>query len=415
MTSSKTPDDPVVLAEYGSALVYLDADQERVLRRLAQGRITIAPGDVTNTWRITASSYVGTLVTPDVRILIIPKVTTANLFYLLEAGGDPVKVGPAAFDYDTTRDLIPSFATFYARHLEKVLSRGVSRAYAEIQERLPGIRGRVDLPAQLRLAGVPIPTECRFDEYTADIRLNRILRGAAARLLRLPGVTQSTRQALQRLVGLLAESGPCTPADLAGPTVFTRLNEHYRSAERLARMVLGNETLLGSTGSAAAGVFLIDMNKVFEQFVAARLSRYLSGRVAVCPQHRTTLDHAGRVQIRPDLVFKSAAGQVVYVADTKYKINADGYGREADYYQILAYATALDMAEGMLIYCQRDGAVPPREIEVGQLKTRLVTVAIGLSGTREGLEQSLAELAEHIHERAELRVSTLLPSIHPAQ
>ena len=153
MTNSEKHDDPVVLAEYGSALVHLDAAQERVLRRLAQGRITIAPGDVSNTWRVTASSYVGTLVTPDLRILIIPKVTTANLFYLLEAGGDPVDVGPAVFDYDTTRDLIPSFATFYARHLENALTRGVPRAYAEMQERLPGIRGRIDLPAQAATRG----------------------------------------------------------------------------------------------------------------------------------------------------------------------------------------------------------------------------------------------------------------------
>ena len=392
----KTPDDPVVLAEYESALVHLDAAQERVLRRLARGRIAIQPTDATNTWRVTASSYVGTIVTPDLRILIVPKVATANLFYLLEAGGNPVDVGPAAFDYDTTHDLIPSFATFYARHLEKALTRGVPRAYAEAQERLPGIRGRVDLPAQRRLAGVPIPTECRFDEYTADIQLNRILCGAALHLLRLPGVTVSTRQVLQRLIGMLDESGPRTPSDLAGPTVFTRLNEHCRPAERLARMVLGNETLLGSTGLAGAGVFLIDMNKAFEAFVAARLSRYLSGRLTVCPQQSGPLDLQGSVGIRPNLVFKRRLGKVVYVADTKYKISADGYGRDADYYQILAYATALDVQEGMLIYCQRDGSVPPREIQVGKLGTRLVTLAIGLNGTPKDVEQRLLELAGDI-------------------
>jgi 5-methylcytosine-specific restriction enzyme subunit McrC len=393
--NSKTPDDPVVLAEYESTLVYLNADQERALRRIAQGRIAVSPGDATNTWRITASSHVGTIVTPDLRILIVPKVTTANLFYLLEAGGSPVDVGPAIFDYDTTHDLIPSFATFYARHLEKALTRGVPHAYAEVQERLQGIRGRVDLSAQRRLAGVPVPTECRFDEYTADIRLNRILRGAAQRLLRLPGVTVSTRQALQRLVSTLGESSPCTSADLVRPIVFTRLNEHCQSAERIARMVLGNETLLASAGSAGAGVFLIDMNKVFEVFVAARLSRHLSGRLTVCPQHTRPLDLDGNVAIRPDLVFKRGA-DVVYVADTKYKISTDGYGRDADYYQILAYATALDVPEGMLIYCQRDGSVPPRGIKVGKLGTRLVALAIGLSGTPEDVEQRLLELADDI-------------------
>ncbi len=92
----------------------------------------------------------GTIVTPDVRILIKAKIETANLFYLLEVGGQPLDVGPAVIDYETTGDLIPSFATFYVRHLETALTRGVPRAYRETQERLAGIRGRVDLPAQLR-------------------------------------------------------------------------------------------------------------------------------------------------------------------------------------------------------------------------------------------------------------------------
>jgi 5-methylcytosine-specific restriction enzyme subunit McrC len=172
-------------------------------------------------------------------------------------------------------------------------------------------------------------------------------------------------------------------------------------------MVLGNETLRGSVGSVGAGVFLIDMNKVFEVFVAARLSRYLSGRLTACPQQTGPLGLDGRVKIRPDLVFKREADEVVYVADTKYKISADGYGRDTDYYQILAYATALDVPEGMLIYCQRDGSVPPREIEVGKLRTRLVTLAIGLSGTPKDVEQRLLELAGHIAARAELQAQQM--------
>jgi 5-methylcytosine-specific restriction enzyme subunit McrC len=254
---------------------------------------------------------------------------------------------------------------------------------------------------------VLIPTECRFDEYTADIRLNRILRGAALHLLRLPGVTVSTRQALQRLASMLDESGSCTTADLTVPVVFTRLNQHCRPAERLARMILGNETLRGSVGSAGAGVFLIDMNKAFEVFVAARLSRYLTGCVTVCPQQSGPLDLEGSVGIRPDLVFKRKADQVVYVADTKYKISADGYGRDADYYQILAYATALDVPEGMLIYCQRDGSVPPREITVGKLRTRLATLAIGLNGTPKDVDQGLLELAGHIATRVEFQAQRM--------
>jgi hypothetical protein len=85
------------------------------------------------------------------------------------------------------------------------------------------------------------------------------------------------------------------------------------------------------------------------------------------------------------------------------KITADGFGRDVDCYQILAYASALNVPEGMLIYCQRDGSVPPREIEVGRLRTRLVTWALGLSGTPNGVEHRLRELAGQIANRIESR------------
>lgn len=113
--SLKITDRPVVLAEYESATLRLTADQARILRRLVREKVSVLPGGATE-WHVKASHYVGTVVTPDVRILITPKVSTANLFYLLEASGNPVDIGPAVFDYDKTRDLIPSFATFYARH-----------------------------------------------------------------------------------------------------------------------------------------------------------------------------------------------------------------------------------------------------------------------------------------------------------
>jgi 5-methylcytosine-specific restriction enzyme subunit McrC len=189
-----------------------------------------------------------------VRILIKPKVGAASLFYLLEAGGRPLDIGPSVFDYGETGDLVPAFATFYARHLETAFTRGVPRSYREVWERQAGIRGRVYLPAQRRLAGLPPPAECRCDDYTADIPLNRVLRAAAACLLRFPGVTIPTRQALQRLAARLEEAGPCTAADLRQATLFTRLNEHCRPAEHLARMVMGGTSLLHDAGTAGAAV-----------------------------------------------------------------------------------------------------------------------------------------------------------------
>ena len=108
-------------------------------------------------------------------------------------------------------------------------------------------------PPRSASSACPLPAECRFDEYTADIPLNRILRGAAVRLLRLPGVTIPTRQALQRLAAQLGEAGLPRSADLQSQTVFTRLNEYCLPAEHLARMILGNSSLIDAAGPGIPG------------------------------------------------------------------------------------------------------------------------------------------------------------------
>ena len=82
-----------------------------------------------------------------------------------------------------------------------------------------------------------------------------------------------------------------------------------------------------------------------------RLRRALRGRLEVKSQHPDKLDEERRLTIKPDLVFRSG-GSPRFVADIKYKLTDEAAGgRHADYYQLLAYTTALDLPEGVLIYC----------------------------------------------------------------
>ena len=58
------------------------------------------------------------------------------------------------------------------------------------------------------------------------------------------------------------------------------------------------------------------------------------------------------------------------------------------------------MPEGLLIYCQHDGSLPPRQIAVRNLGTLLATWAVHLGGTPGHVEGQLQELAQHIAARA---------------
>ena len=114
--------------------------------------------------------------------------------------------------------------------------------------------------------------------------------------------------------------------------MFTRLNEHYKPALRLARLVLENLTLQDAIGETQASSFMVDMNHLFERFVTERLRRALRGSLDVKDQHGDKLDKERTVAIRPDLVFNSQ-GSAKFVADVKYKLTDDSAGgRNTDYY-----------------------------------------------------------------------------------
>ena len=90
-----------------------------------------------------------------------------------------------------------------------------------------------------------------------------------------------------------------------------------------------------------------------------------------------------------------------YVGDVKYKVTADGRARSADYYQMLASCTALNLPEGVLIYCLADGDPPRRLVDVVHTDIRLRTFPIDLTGDTEAVDKSIRELADWINERAQ--------------
>lgn len=391
LTSRRT----VVLSEYEERQVELTQDALQRLRLASGDRLRFAPGDGRDRWMIRATQHVGTVVTEDVQLLVRPKVPVANLLYLLEADGRSLEVGRGSFDYGVDPEIAPAFATLYARRLEDALSSGVMRAYVTEEDQILVPRGRIDIARQAKTGWSALPVACRFDEYAVDTRLNRILLAAAHRLLRMAGMALTTRRALARAVDRLDGAGPLQRTDLEGPTPFTRLDERFRAAEALARIALASASVRDDTGTVGAGSFFLDMNVVFERFVSHRLARSLKHPLRVDFQHPVALDDARRVQMRPDIVVRDES-DIVAVADAKYKVTSDGIGRTADYYQLLAYVTALALPTGLLIYCQADGEAPPHQISVRHTGQVLESYAIRLGGSTSDIEEGVEELAERL-------------------
>lgn len=385
----------LALSEYSEGVIELAPDALQRLRAAAEERLRIMPGDTRDTWIVRASQYVGMLTTPDVQILVRPKVPIENVLLLLESDGKPLRSDGGTTGYATDEELVPAFATLYARSLEGGLSSGIMRAYVANEDRLVTPRGRIDLPRHVRRGWEVLPTSCRFDEYEIDTPLNRVLRAAAERLARMSGGTVATRRSLNRSIQRLDGVQSLRPSDLQQPHVFSRLDAHLRPVERLARIALSAGSVTNRFGQVMADAFFLDMNRLFEDFVSHRLARLLQGRCFVDRQPSIHFDIAQEVKMFPDLVLRTDTG-VAAVADIKYKVAGDGLGRTADYYQLLAYTTALELERGLLIYCQSDGEVPPREIVVRHSGHVLRTHAVRLDGSAADIEREMQRLAAEI-------------------
>ena len=94
---------------------------------------------------------------------------------------------------ESAEDLVPALAEAFCAQAGRALDGGVLLGYREVEASEYVLRGRLRAGDQLRLRyGVAVPLLVRFDDYLVDTPENQILKGAAVRLLGVPGVAVAT-------------------------------------------------------------------------------------------------------------------------------------------------------------------------------------------------------------------------------
>ncbi|RSN18697.1 restriction endonuclease [Streptomyces sp. WAC 01325] len=364
----------VTLREYGPAVsVPLGSAAGRALA--ASGILQSATPDPGRDghWLLRAGSQVGAVRTPGGPVVrIMPKTPVSRLFFLLGFSLDPARAWrdsrEGTIDTGAYDDVVPALAHAVERQIDAALRQGVLQGYREVEESALVVRGRLREAEQIRRHfGRTPPVEIVYDAYTADTAENRILRAATERLLRLPGVPGPVRRRLAHQRVRLADAQPLIRGQELPRWQPSRLNSRYQPALQLAEAVLRGtspEHRPADADPLAVDGFLLDMNKLFEDFVTVALREALREHgLTARLQDSHHLDLAGLVRMRPDLVVRTGDGRTpLAVVDAKYKVEkADGL-LNADLYQALAYATVLGLPEAHLVYAA--GRQPERFHEV---------------------------------------------------
>ena len=338
-------------------------------------------------YRLTASSTVGAIEIGDLSVLIEPKIGIPQLLSLAcYAMGVFRLQEERPFDFEEKETLPDTLALALAAAARRAFGRGLLHGYRVEEEALHTVRGRIRFTEQIRRRfGSALPIEVRYDEFTADILANRLVKAAARRLGRMPLRSHAARRDLGLVAGMLEQVAPVEFSPNAVPELrFDRLNEHYRGVVGLSRLILRHSAFESGRGNVRASGFLLDMNVLFQEFVTVGLrerlgvsDRTLRSDRGIRGITRITLDEAGTVGLKPDL-FWWDDGVCTFVGDAKYKNLTGASVSNPDLYQLLAYATALDLPGGLLIYAE--GEADTASYQVQCAGKRLDVATLNLSG-----------------------------------
>lgn len=211
------------------------------------------------------------------------EIPIQNLYYLLSYAWDHFHQGDEVdVSADACPDLVNLVARVLAHGIERLARRGLDQQYVETLEAVSSLRGRV-LVAQSyrRMTHRSGRMLCMFDDLSADVLPNRILRSTCDRLLANDQLTSENRHLVRRAKGWLREVRPIRLTNRTFSRVqFHRNNRAYRFLIHACRLV--HQCLLPEErdGTRRFRDILRDetvMSALFQQFVLNFARRHCPG------------------------------------------------------------------------------------------------------------------------------------------
>jgi 5-methylcytosine-specific restriction enzyme subunit McrC len=296
-----------------------------------------------------------------------------NIYFLLSYAWDRLEeaglIDVHADDFENVADLFSKVLTTGVRHL---LRRGIDRGYREVEEIIPGIRGRINFGESLRSGLLSHGrAHCRFEELAPDTLPNRIMAQTMRELSAVPDLDKGLRDELRRCLGSLGELPPVRlTASVFGRVQLHGNNGYYRFLLDVCRLIHESWAVDERMGEHRFRDFEREegpMARLFERFVFNFLKRE---QVEFQVSNRLVrwVETTGRPEdlellptMRTDVYLASSDRRIVidakyYRAPLQTHFGNDSV-RSAHLYQLYAYMRNLTLAEpecprveGILLY-----------------------------------------------------------------
>lgn len=260
-------------------------------------------------------------------------------------------------------NLFDILAYLYTGKLLKECFKGIHRAYRVQHEPLQSVRGRIDLVETAKKAYTKTTAiSCIYDDFHSDTPLNRILKAALRRIIRLARHTEIRTRASQALCHLDEVMDVDVRRLRQEDILFDRRNDRFQACWRLAQLILSQSAPSFSAGNMKSSSILFKMNDLFERYIAYLSKRLFRQVVSQDRSYKLLINEGterGTFQLQPDLLIQDEH-QTPVLMDTKWKRIDSSYHRHGvqreDFYQMYAYLTRYpDVNTVILLYPHHDG------------------------------------------------------------
>lgn len=370
---------PLFIREYGhlvrkqdvssseeQAVALSSADFEFLEARLCSGetgseqRFFLKPSLFKGRRSLQVQNYVGVLQTPSgTQIEILPKIYSGHgqelgqdqvrnilirmLGYLRNS---PFRQSDRALLTDASIPLIEVFIGYFLQQVNNLVKRGVRSDYVVNQGNLSFMKGKLLVADQIRHNLVQQHRfYVEYDEFQVNRPENRLIRATLGKISSI--VAESSNQRLCReLLFAFDHIPPSTDIRIdLGRCSKDRSMGYYAHVLDWCRIILLDQSTIGSVGNTRSLSLLFPMERIFEDYVAARMKiLYPEWQVRTQVSGHYLLRKEGKnfFLMKPDLVL--SRGEIRVVADTKWKILGRDDSKpihesigQADLYQMYAY------------------------------------------------------------------------------
>lgn len=311
---------------------------------------------------VKTTQYVGFVKVGKLTIQVIPKIfgdsQTDDLHFLLQLLSYTkrlkIKEHGLASLGKLQGDFFEVLIYLFAKNLREVLRKDFKKEYVSFEQNTSFLKGKLLMKEHIRINQFDDTRFfCRYDEFTENNLMNQIFKYVSKLLMRISDSGHNKKLLEDIIIYLCDVDDVCIASCDLDRVRFTRLNSQYEPLFNLCRLILQNMSIEFSAASKIETfVFMFDMNRLFEEFVAEFIRKHKSQilvnnthQIEIVKNQITLGKFFDEFRLIGDLIIKDASGRKILI-DTKYKMLAQnlrhGGLSQEDFYQVYSYATSQD-------------------------------------------------------------------------